>query len=118
MHEYAIGRNLIDAVCGIYGEIDPPPAALNAAHVVVGALHQIVPEYLADAYTRLAAATPVAGSRLELHPRPVHVTCGDCGWSGEVALPFIRCAACDSCGVKLNSGRELYLERLEVETHD
>lgn len=118
MHEFTIGRNLANAVCEAYAEVDPPPRRLNTAHVVVGALHQIVPEYLVDAYRRYAEDTPVAGSTLELHPLPVHVTCGACGWSGDIELPFIRCGACDSAGVTLDSGRELYLDRLEVLTHE
>jgi hydrogenase nickel incorporation protein HypA/HybF len=116
MHEFSICARIVDAVQGELSRLDPPAERLLVVRLVVGALHQIVPEQLAFAYETLTGDTPLEGSRLELVVRPVVAQCAECGWVGEIAPPLFRCGDCGAFGARAISGTELYLEHLEVET--
>ena len=118
MHEYALCQTLVAAVLEAYGEVAPAPRSLRAARVAVGAMHQVIPEYFEEAYGLLVKETPLAGSRLELRAIPVTALCEACGWEGAVELPFICCGGCGAHGVTVKSGKELYLEGLEVVADD
>lgn len=114
MHEFSIGQRIVDAVLDELGRLDPPAARLCTTRVVVGALHQIVPDQLTSAYELLSEGTPLAGSTLELILAPVVVCCRTCRWKGSIEVPFFRCGACQSLGVDVVGGKELYLDHLEV----
>lgn len=116
MHEFSIGQRIVDAVLDELGRLDPPPVRLCKTRVVVGALHQVVPDYLMSAYELLSEGTPLAGSALELILAPVVVRCRTCAWQGSIDVPLFRCGACQSLGVDMIGGKELYLDHLEVIT--
>ncbi|MGR8918387.1 MAG: hydrogenase maturation nickel metallochaperone HypA/HybF [Gammaproteobacteria bacterium] len=115
MHEFSICERIVDAVLAELGRLDPPPGRLLGVRVVVGRLHQIVPDYLEFAYASLTRDTAAAGSRLELRFVPIGVACRACGWRGDIEPPAFRCGGCGALEVDVVSGRELYLEHLEVD---
>ena len=57
MHEFSIGQRIVDAVQDELGRLDPPAVRLCKTRVVVGALHQIVPDQLMSAYQLLSEGT-------------------------------------------------------------
>ena len=65
MHEMSMCQGIVEAVVEEMGKLDPPPERLIRIRVVAGALHQIVPEYMTDAWTYLTRETPAEGSELE-----------------------------------------------------
>ena len=117
MHEMSICQGIVEAVVEEMGRLDPPPERLIKIRVVAGGLHQIVPEYLCDAWTYLTRETPAEGSELELAFTPVRGRCrGEgCGWEGEIRPPRFQCPKCERFDLKLTSGKELYLDRMEIE---
>ena len=114
MHEFSIGQRIVDAVLDELARIDPPAVCLCKTRVVIGELHQVVPDYLVSAYGLLSEGTPLAGSELELILAPVVGRCRACGWQGSIDVPLFRCGECQSLGVDMISGKELYLDHLEV----
>jgi len=116
MHEFSIGQRIVDAVQDELGRLDPPAVRLCKTRVVLGALHQIVPDQLMSAYQLLSEGTPLADSALEVVLAPVVVRCRTCGWQGSIEIPLFRCGACHSLGVDMVGGKELYLDHLEVIT--
>jgi len=115
MHEFSICRNILAAVLEEYKALEPPAERLSRVRVVVGAMHQIVPDYLAHAYDILARDTVVAGSALDLQVQPVTGRCQSCKWEGEIQPPFFQCPSCDALTIEVLKGRELYLDCLEVD---
>ncbi len=113
MHEFALAKDLVEIILAELNQ-QTPPVRLRSATVVVGGLRQVVPEYLSFAYALWAKATPAEGSELEIRRVPIVLRCA-CGWQGEAEAPPFWCAACHSPQVDLISGRELFLENLEVE---
>ena len=116
MHEFAICKDLVEAVVTETAKIRPKPCRLVKARVVVGALRQIVPDNLMFAYGILSKDTIVEGSVLEVRPLPVVGKCETCGWQGEMAKDNFSCEECKSDKVELVGGTELYLDNLEVTT--
>ncbi len=115
MHEFAICQQIVTAAVAEVERLDPQPTRVASIRVVIGALHQIVPDYLQGAYEVLTKETGLAGSALELCFLPVTVQCGDCGWIGPIDPPVFSCGQCGEFHVDVQQGQELYLDRLEVE---
>ena len=115
MHEFSICEGIVKAAVEEMAKVNPPAKALRKTTVVVGALHQIVPENLTFAYDVLTRDTPAAGSELELRFVPIRAKCGDCEWQGEIQQPLFLCGGCNSGNIELLSGKELYVENLEIE---
>lgn len=115
MHEFSLCRGLVDAAIEEYGALKPPAIRLTAVRVIVGGMHQIVPEYMTTAYELLTQDTVAAGSMLNLQIQPVIGQCQECGWEGKITPPFFQCPACDALAINVLKGHELYLDRLEVE---
>ena len=118
MHEFSIGESLVESINAELDKLAPRPTKLVKASVVIGGLHQIIPEYLTTAYDVLTKDTPLAGSHMEIVVLPVQARCESCSWEGEIEPPNFICPQCASFRIEVTSGRELYLDHLEVEDAD
>lgn len=93
---------------------------LVSARVRHGALANVVPEALAMAFEVLTMETDLEGARLDMVEEPVSLACGNCDkeFVPEPGLSA-RFAPCTYCGEELGhrivTGKELYLENMEVE---
>lgn len=117
MHEFAIGEALVQAVLTELAAVEPP-GRLISVRVVVGAMRQVVPEYLDFAYEVLTRDTPAAGSALVVSLQPITARCEACGWDGELEPGIFLCQACAGTQLTQLTGMELYLDKLEVECDD
>ena len=108
----------MDAVLEEYAALAPPVGRLKSVHVVVGRMHQVIPDYLITAYALLTRDTAAANSELELEFRAVLGRCRDCDWQGEITQPFFQCDACGALAIDVMQGRELYLDRLRLESDE
>ncbi|MCP4092293.1 MAG: hydrogenase maturation nickel metallochaperone HypA [Planctomycetes bacterium] len=116
MHEFSICSLLIKALDHEYDAIQPPPTGLKSVTVMVGELHQIVPDYLLGAFTALTADTRYEGAELKLEFTAITGSCSACEWQGTIQPPLFVCPSCDQVGVDLITGKELFLQSLEVKT--
>jgi hydrogenase nickel incorporation protein HypA/HybF len=116
MHEFSICQFLIKALDDEYDAIDPAPSGLASVKVTVGGMHQIVPDFLTGAYSALTADTRFEGSELKLNFTTVRGRCPACDWQGAIDPPLFVCPECSQTGVELTSGKELFIETLEVRT--
>ncbi len=118
MHEFSICEGIVKAVLDEMSRHGAPPGSLRKARVVVGALRAIVPENLTFAYEVLTRDTAAAASRLEIVSVPINARCRACGWTGDIQSPLFLCGACNSGEIELVTGKELYLDNLEIETDE
>jgi hydrogenase nickel incorporation protein HypA/HybF len=118
MHEFSICEGIVRAVTDEMARHRAGAGSLRATRVVVGKLHQIVPDNLTFAYDVLIRDTPAAGSRLEISFVPITARCKACGWTGEIQSPLFLCGACNSGEIELVTGKELYVDNLEIETDE
>ena len=114
MHEFAICEQVVATVLEELARMTPP-RKLVCVRIAVGGMQQVVPESMEMAFDALTQDTAAAGARLEMRRTPVIIDCRDCHWHGEVRPNLIRCPACASGNVQVVSGKEMFLESLEVE---
>lgn len=115
MHEFSIGRSLVNAALEEFERTAGPGARLVQVRVKVGAMRQVVPDNLEMAYQVISRGTAAEGSRLEMVTVPAEGRCTECGWTGGIELPFVVCGRCGSGSVSVEKGMELHLDQLKVE---
>jgi hydrogenase nickel incorporation protein HypA/HybF len=118
MHEFSLAQNLVSEVMREWEKIHPAPKRLVSIRVAIGALRQVVPEYLVFAYESLVSEMPIKDSRLEVRLCPWQVRCRGCGWTGERSLIQAQCPSCGGVELDTQGGEELHLENLEIEVAD
>ncbi len=113
MHELTITENILRVVV---------PAAEKAGakrilkiRMKAGELSGIIPSYLEKCFEQVSEGTIAQGAELILESVPASVRCMDCGYEGPVERKTFGCRECGSLRVKVVSGRDYFIEDLEVE---
>jgi hydrogenase nickel incorporation protein HypA/HybF len=114
MHELSVMGDLRDRV----EEIARAHHARRVARVAVevGALSNVVPDLLREAFLAFREADPLlADASLEIRSLPIRVRCRACKAESVPAGYRIRCEACGGVGVEVIQGEELLLRDVELE---
>lgn len=113
MHELAITEGIIEAAV--------PEAERHGAKRIleirlkIGELSGVLPECIQEYFNIASRGTIAEGARLCVEKIPITILCRDCGYDGEIPKRKIHCPKCGSAEIKLKSGREYYVDSLEVE---
>lgn len=115
MHELAVVQSMLDVVL----EHARQGKAQRVQSIVlkIGELRDLVDEYIQSYFDYLSKDTLAAGANLKIERLPVVFLCEDCGNRFPVRLQEVVRIACPRCGgekVNLVSGREFYIDHLEV----
>ena len=113
MHELAITEGIIKAAV-------PEAERAGAKRILeirlkVGELSGVIPECIQEYFNIASAGTIAEGAKIAVERLPVTVRCNACGYEGAIDRRRIRCSACGGMDIKLISGREYYVDSLEVE---
>lgn len=113
MHELAMVRS-------IYGVITDKVKEYGASRViqvklVVGELTGVEDSVMRSCFEMYVEATPTAGAKLIIERTPIKLRCRVCGNEYETGIPFAACTACGNKSFLIISGKELYIDSLEVE---
>lgn len=122
MHEYAVVSELINA---LLPQAETIEGRIVGVILKKGELRILSDQALANAFELLAEGTPFEGARLIVELVSVSVSCLSCGYEGAVdhvsdevfhfAVPILSCPKCQS-KVDVQAGRELFVDRLSVQT--
>lgn len=113
MHEFSIAMGLLRLV-----EEQAKRAAakrVNSIKVVVGKLTCVVPELLREAFDFCSQGTIAEGANLFIEQPPLLCKCKACEAEFEPKGFSLKCPECGEEKFDIISGRELLLERVEVE---
>ncbi len=114
MHEYSIGRALVDRV---EAEAAARGAeAVRSVAVRIGELSGVDLELLTTAYRTLTSGTICDASALEVSLVAARWTCPACGLDVAPGGP-LRCAACGG-PASLQQGDEILLERIVMDVEE
>lgn len=91
-------------------------ARVTAVVLKVGVLSGAVPDLLESAFAGYKKGTLAEDARLEIVAVPVKVRCPDCGGETVREETDFSCAACGSRRVEIVEGREIFVEKIELET--
>ena len=113
MHELAITEGIIEAAV-------PEAERAGAKKILeirlkIGELSGVLPECIQEYFNIASRGTIAEGARLKVEKIPITIECRNCGFTGEIKKTRIHCPECDSSDFALKSGREYFVDSLEVE---
>lgn len=114
MHELSLVASVFDVLEGQARELGA--SRVSAVVLKVGAMSGVVPDLLESAFETYKEGTLAGQARLEIIVVPVRLRCPDCGGDTVREDADFSCAACGSRRVEIVEGRELVVERIELET--
>jgi hydrogenase nickel incorporation protein HypA/HybF len=116
MHELSLVASVFD----VLEEKAREHGATRVTKVVlkVGVLSGVVPDLLESAFDISKKGTLADGARLTIETVPVKLRCPDCGGATVREDADFSCAGCGSRRVEILEGRELVVERIELETDE
>lgn len=83
--------------------------------LVIGELTGVEDTTMKSCFEVYVQATPVEGAKLVIQRVPAKVRCRVCGNEYQTKIPFSDCAVCGNKSITIISGKELYIDSLEVE---
>ena len=113
MHELAMVESIYDVIMDKIREYGVK--RVTRVRLVVGELTGVEDTTMKACFEVVTEATPVEGAELVIDRVPIAVKCRVCGNEYETKIPFAACAACGNRSLKIISGKELYIDSLEVE---
>jgi hydrogenase nickel incorporation protein HypA/HybF len=117
MHELSIVQSLLAIIEDEMAKNGKE--TLITVKVKHGRLAAVVPEALEMGFEVMTTDTRLAGAKLVMEETPVVLRCRSCGREFTPEAPSAAFAPCPGCGEELGhtvlSGRELYIEYLELE---
>lgn len=114
MHEVALVESLLESVheqlrdAGVVGRV-------RRLDVVIGPLSGVVPEAFRFAFEVLSPESLGPNCELVIHTTPARCRCHSCGVVSEIVEITHVCPACGSQEIRLEGGRELLLQAIEVD---
>jgi hydrogenase nickel incorporation protein HypA/HybF len=116
MHELSICQALMEEVARVARE--QRARRIVSVTVRIGPLSGVEPALLESAYPLASAGTPAADSRLIIERAEVRVQCLECGAESQAQSTRLLCGSCGNWRVRVLSGEELLLARVELERDD
>lgn len=111
MHELAVTQNIISII-----ESEAKKQGFKRCVTIrlkVGEVSGVIPECLYEFFPIASKDTIAEGAEFMAEAIPVRVRCEDCGWEAQS-----KAALCPECGggaIRLVSGREFFVDSIEVE---
>lgn len=113
MHELAITENALRIALT---EAERHGAQRIAViRLKVGSMTHVNPESVAFYLELLAKGTPAEGVRLETDYVPLRARCRSCAEEFDVVESRFGCPRCGETRTEVISGRELYVDSIEIE---
>jgi len=113
MHEYSITESMLSLALEKAGEAKA--ARITRINLVVGELAGVVGDCVQFYFDAISKNTIASGAELSFEMKPVSLRCRKCE---KVFSPINHewsCPDCHEVGVEIVSGRECYMESIEVE---
>jgi hydrogenase nickel incorporation protein HypA/HybF len=113
MHEMSITQSILDLVVG---EAQKQGAKkITLIRLKIGELTNVDPMSVEFYLEVIGKGTIAEGVKLEADVLPITAECNDCGRQFKIESWDYVCPACGSKSAKMVTGRELYVESIEVE---
>ena len=112
MHEYSITQSMLSLALDKANE--SKASRITMINLVLGELSGVVDECVRFCFDFLSKDTIAAGAGLNFERRPTMVRCYRCKTVFHPGDHDWSCTNCHETGVEIVSGRECYLESIEV----
>ncbi len=112
MHELSVTTNILEIACR-HGE-EANATKVTDLYLVIGALSSIVDDSIQFYWDTITRDTLCEGATLHFDRIPAQLLCLDCNESYALPGELTPCPNCASGRVKVQSGNEFYLDRIEI----
>ena len=116
MHEFGLMSSVVETACDSARQAGA--VRITRVALVVGELTQAVDEAMRFAYDALVPGTLCEGAELAITFVPARSRCLDCGIEFEHDVYHRACPACGSPFTEIVAGRELLIDKIEIELPD
>ena len=113
MHEFAITQSILSIV--LQKAYEAKATQITKVDLRVGRLTGYVPECIRLQFDILSRNTAAAGADLSFNQTPAELHCRKCGTDFTSDSFDLICPKCHNLEIDILSGRELYVESIEVE---
>jgi hydrogenase nickel incorporation protein HypA/HybF len=113
MHELAVTESVMRIATEHAQEAGA--TRVTAIHLVIGQIASFVDDSIQFYFDLLTPGTMLEGAQLYFHRRPVQFRCRSCGTLFAPEGRDWHCPSCQSLGGEVVSGREFFMESIEVE---
>jgi hydrogenase nickel incorporation protein HypA/HybF len=113
MHELGVTQNILQI--SLEHAKKAGANRIRSIHLVIGALAGIVDESVQFYFDFVSRETMAEGAKLVFRKVPASFRCGSCGKEFEFRGENWTCPACQSPGPEILTGREFFMESIEVE---
>ena len=111
MHELSVTRHLLEIVLQHAGDAE----RVTQLNLVIGELSGIVGESVQFYWDIVTKDTKASDSHLNISRVPVEFRCQECSHEFSPGSDGFACPSCDSSLLEIISGKEFFLESIEVE---
>lgn len=113
MHEYGLTQNILSIALEYASKNGA--SQIKTIRVKAGQMMAIVEESMQFHFEYLKKGTIAENAELIIETVPIKVKCPKCGKTSVVdEFSFFTCPNCGQLGVELISGKEFYVESLDV----
>lgn len=113
MHEFSITESMLSLALEKAGEAKA--SRITRINLVVGELSGVVSECVQFYFDFLSKKTIASGAELAFEMKPTQVRCRKCDAVFTPSDHDWSCPECHEAGIEIVSGRECYMESIEVE---
>jgi hydrogenase nickel incorporation protein HypA/HybF len=114
VHELAITQSLLQVALDKAGEAKA--RRIGSIRLRIGRLSGYVPEAVEQNFRMITPGTIAEGAALEIDWVPLRCRCKGCGVEYDATPDDFTCPACRAADFAIISGREMFIESMEVET--
>jgi hydrogenase nickel incorporation protein HypA/HybF len=113
MHELAITEEILRIA--IEHAEEAQARRITDIHLVIGELSSVVDDSVQFYFDFASPGTLAEGAKLHFERIPARLCCRECGTEFEPAGTDWRCTQCGTAGGDVVTGREFYMDSIEVE---
>jgi hydrogenase nickel incorporation protein HypA/HybF len=113
MHELSLIENVIKIVEKLARQ--EKLTTVTKVYLQVGALRQIVPEFMQFAFISAAVGTIMSRASLKVEVIPIKICCENCNHEFTVEELVYLCPKCEHAALKIVAGKEIVIESIEGE---
>jgi hydrogenase nickel incorporation protein HypA/HybF len=113
MHEFSVTESLLALALEKAGQANA--ARITRINLVLGEMSGVVGECVQFYFDALSRETIAAGAQLAFEARPTKLRCHRCQQEFPPQNHDWTCPACREMAFEIVSGRECYMESIEVE---
>ena len=113
MHEASITESML--TLALEKAAEAKTKKITSINLVVGELSGVVPECVQFYFNAISKNTIAEGAKLNFETKPTQIRCRKCEIVFTPADHEWSCPQCKETSVEIASGRECYMESIEVE---